>query len=73
MELCMSDSSKNYCALLFENIVTDIIVADYEWVQTTLKGDWHDLGGEPLNVAINYVYDLATNTFNPPTPHKQAE
>lgn len=57
---------KNYCALTVNNIVTEIIVADFDWVQSNLDGDWHDLGPEPLVVAIGYIYDPNTNTFSPP-------
>lgn len=57
---------KNYCALVVENIVTQIIVADIEWATTNLEGDWHDLGPEPLVVAIGWTYDPSTNTFSPP-------
>jgi hypothetical protein len=62
----MSDSDKNYCALIFEGSVTEIIVADFEWVEANLNGDWHDLGGDPLTVGVGYIYDPATNTFSPP-------
>ncbi len=58
--------SKNYVAQLADNIVEAIIVADYDWTVANLEGDWHDLGPEPLTVAIGYIYDPATNTFTPP-------
>lgn len=58
--------SKNYVAQISNNIVAAIIVADYEWVQANLSGEWIDLGGEPLTVAVNYVWD--GTTFNPPPP-----
>jgi len=57
---------KNYCALVLDGIVTEIIVADYEWTKANLEGDWHDLGGEPLTVAIGWIYDADTDTFSPP-------
>lgn len=57
---------KNYAALTRENVVVEIIVADFEWVEQNLTGDWHDLGPDPLTVAVGYVYDPATNTFSPP-------
>ena len=60
--------SKNYCALVVGGIVTEIIVADYAWTTGNLEGDWHDLGGEPLTVAIGWLYDSATDTFSPPPP-----
>ena len=63
---------KNYCALLDNNVVTEIIVADFDWVQNNLQGDWHDLGGEPLLVAVGWLYDETTNTFTPP-PAKPVE
>lgn len=59
---------KNYCALVVNTVVTEIIVADYEWATANLEGDWHDLGGEPLTVAIGWLYDSATDTFSPPPP-----
>lgn len=59
----------NYVALIETNIVIEIIVADFDWVQTNLTGEWHDLGPDPLTVGIGYVYDPATNTFSrPPVP-----
>ena len=57
---------KNYVAQLANNIVEAIIVADYEWATANLDGDWHDLGPEPLTVAIGYTYDAATDTFIAP-------
>ena len=66
MGWCMSDSAKNYCALVVSNVVVEIIVADYEWVTTDLDGEWHDLGSEPLTVAIGWLYDPANDTFTPP-------
>ena len=58
--------SNNYCALVVNDVVTEIIVSDYEWATTNLEGDWHDLGGDPLTVAIGWLYDSATDTFSPP-------
>jgi len=52
----MSDSDKNYCALVANNVVTEIIVADYAWATQNLDGDWYDLGGDPLTVAIGWLY-----------------
>lgn len=64
----------NYCALVSNNVVTEIIVADYSWVQENLEGDWHDLGGEPLTVSIGYLYDPVTDTFSaPPLPPDELE
>jgi len=57
---------KNYVAQLANNIVEAIIVADYEWATANLDGDWHDLGPEPLTVAIGWTYDAATDTFIAP-------
>lgn len=59
---------KNYCALVVDTVVNEIIVADYAWTTANLEGDWHDLGGEPLTVAIGWLYDSATDTFSPPPP-----
>ena len=57
---------KNYCALLSNNVVTEIIVADFDWVTENLAGDWHNLGGEPLTVAIGYTYDAVNDVFIAP-------
>lgn len=57
---------KNYCALVVQNVVEEIIVADLDWTTANLEGDWHDLGGEPLTVAIGWLYDPSSDTFNPP-------
>ena len=57
---------KNYVAQLANNIVEAIIVGDYEWATANLDGDWHDLGPEPLTVAIGWTYDAATDTFSAP-------
>jgi len=57
---------KNYVAQLANNIVEAIIVGDYEWATANLDGDWHDLGPEPLTVAIGWIYDAATDTFSAP-------
>ena len=58
---------KNYCALVVGEIVTEIIVADYAWATANLEGDWHDLGGEPLTVAIGDIYDAVNDVFTTPT------
>lgn len=57
---------KNYCALVSNNVVDQIIVADYQWVIENLSGDWHDLGQEPLFVGVGYSYDRSSGTFSPP-------
>lgn len=62
--------SKNYCALVANNVVNEIIVADYAWAVANLDGDWHNLGGEPLTVAIGWTYDPSTDTFSPPPQPK---
>ena len=59
---------KNYCALVVNGTVTEIIVGDFDWVTANLDGDWHDLGGEPLTVAIGWLYDAANDTFVAPPP-----
>lgn len=58
---------KNYVALVEENAVTEIIVADYAWALENLGGDWHDLGGEPLTVAIGWLYENG-QFIAPPQP-----
>jgi hypothetical protein len=66
--------SKNYCALVANSEVTEIIVSDYAWATANLDGDWHDLGAEPLMVAIGWTYDADTNTFSaPPEPEPVEE
>ena len=57
---------KNYCALVENGVVAEIIVAAYSWVEQTLAGDWHDLGGEPLTVAVGWIYE--NGEFTPPPP-----
>lgn len=64
---------KNYVALVVDTVVSEIIVADYEWATANLQGDWHDLGAEPLTVATGWLYDSATNTFSPPPPPEPLE
>ena len=59
---------KNYVARLDENIVAEIIVADYDWAVANLAGDWQDIGPEPLTVGIGYIYDPDTDTFTQPPP-----
>jgi len=61
--------SKNYVARMSGDTVTAIIVADYEWVQANLDGEWHDLGPEPLTVGIGYVWD--GTTFSGPTSESE--
>lgn len=58
--------SKNYCALVEHGKVVAIIVAEYEWTEANLEGDWHDLGEEPLEVAIDWTFDKVSNSFSPP-------
>lgn len=58
--------SKNYCCLIINGVVDQVIVADYDWALANLEGDWHDLGGEPLTVGVGYTYDVDTNTFIAP-------
>ena len=65
--------SKNYCALVVSEIVTQIIVADYAWATANLEGDWHDLGGEPLAVGIGYIYDAVNDVFTTPTTNEEIE
>lgn len=48
---------KNYCALVVNDVVTEIIVADYSWATANLDGEWRDLGSEPLTVAVGDVWD----------------
>ena len=57
---------KNYVAQLANNIVTEIIVGDYDWAVANLDGEWHDLGAEPLTVAIGDFYDADLDEFVTP-------
>lgn len=59
---------KNYCALVMNGAITEIIVADYEWVTENLDGEWHNLGEEPLTVAIGWTYDPVLEQFIASTP-----
>jgi len=59
--------SNNYCAKVENGVVTQIIVADYAWVIANLDGEWHDLGGEPLTVALEFTYDAVNDVFVAPT------
>jgi hypothetical protein len=61
----------NYCALIVNNMVSDLIVADYEWVTANLAGQWLDLGGDPLTVGIGYTYE--NGQFIPPMPQPENE
>ena len=66
---------KNYCALLKDNVVTEIIVGDYVWANENLDGEWVDCtdNGE-LTVAIGYIYDPDTQDFvAPPSPEVESE
>lgn len=60
---------KNYCALLVQNVVTEIIVGDYVWANENLDGEWIDCTNDgELTVAIGYTYDPDTQEFTaPPT------
>lgn len=62
---------KNYCALLSSGTVTQIIVADFAWATENLEGVWHDLGGEPLTVAIGDFYDADSDEFITPTTESE--
>jgi hypothetical protein len=63
---------KNYCAKVENGLVSEIIVAEYEWATMNLDGEWHDLGGEPLTVCIGYRYDVELDKFIP-TPQPELE
>lgn len=64
--------NKNYCAKVENGIVTEIIVADYTWATANLQGDWHDLGGEPLTVAIGMIYNSDIDQFVNPAVNENA-
>lgn len=58
---------KNYCALLVQNVVTEIIVGDYVWANENLDGEWVDCTNDgELTVAIGYTYDYDTQDFTAP-------
>lgn len=64
--------NKNYCAKVDNGIVTEVIVADYAWATENLEGEWHDLGGEPLTVAIGMIYDSDIDQFVNPAVNENA-
>jgi hypothetical protein len=55
--------NKNYSAKVVNSVVTEIIVADHSWATANLDGEWHDLGGEPLTVAVGDTYDAVNDLF----------
>jgi hypothetical protein len=62
----------NYVCLIQSNFVTEIIVADFDWVLENLEGTWINLFENTDFIGIGYSYNSATNTFNPP-PNRNAE
>ena len=60
--------SKNYCCLIIDGVVTQIIVSDYEWATTNLEGSWYDLGSEIGKVGIGFTYDATADVFIAPKP-----
>jgi len=65
---------KKYCALIIENVVSEIIVGDYVWANNNLGGEWVDCttNGE-LIVAIGYTYDPDTQEFSAPTDYVETD
>jgi hypothetical protein len=60
--------SKNYCCLIVDRVVTQIIVSDYEWATTNLEGSWYDLGSEIGKVGVGYSYNEVADVFVAPQP-----
>lgn len=56
----------NYVCKIQNNVVTEIIVADYQWVTENLEGVWINLFENPNFVGISYSYDANTGSFTPP-------
>jgi hypothetical protein len=61
--------NKNYCAQIVENIVTQIIVSDFDWATTSLEGTWYDLGSNFHEISIGYTYNKNSNVFIAPQPY----
>jgi hypothetical protein len=61
---------KNYSAKIVAGKVDEIIVADINWAQENLIGEWVDCTPEDgdLVVGCGWSYDSETNTFAPPLP-----
>ena len=61
---------KRYCALIIENVVSEIIVGDYVWANNNLGGEWVDCttNGE-LIVGIGYTYLESEQDFRSPQPY----
>lgn len=56
-----------YAAQLIQNVVEDVIVANYEWAIETIGGQWVDCtDGNKPSAGIGYTYDPVTGTFTPP-------
>jgi hypothetical protein len=56
-----------YAAQLIENVVEDVIVANYEWAIEKIGGEWVDCtDGDKPSAGIGFTYDPATETFSPP-------
>lgn len=63
----------NYCALLIDNVVNQIVVGDYDWTVANIAGTWYDLGGDPLTVGIGYTYDPDLDQFFAPAVPDETE
>jgi hypothetical protein len=58
---------KTYAAQIKENVVTEIIVGDYEWANENLEGEWVDCTEDnELIAGVGYNYDAKTNQFIAP-------
>jgi len=61
-----------YAAQLNNNIVSQVIVGNYEWAIENLGGVWVDCTcGENPCASIGYIYDPTNETFSEPAPTEQ--
>ena len=56
-----------YAAQLKNNIVEDVIVANYQWAIENIGGEWVDCtSGDKPCAGLGFTYDLETQTFIAP-------
>jgi hypothetical protein len=57
-----------YAAQIIDNIVEDVIVANYEWAIEKIGGEWVDCtDGDRPSAGIGFTYDPETKTFIQPS------
>jgi hypothetical protein len=53
-----------YAARLKNNIVEDVIVANYQWAIENIGGEWVDCtSGDKPCAGLDFTYDPVTKTF----------